>query len=284
LSRRYSASKYYLLYSCVLFSLQAVLLQTQPKTLYYMHMYVDFHTHIHSYVNYDAVSEIIRQNKIISVGCSVDRESYELTKRLAQSNRFIIPTFGIHPMHSDTIKTFCEIDSLLNESKIIGEIGLDNCWFKNIDLKVQEKVFEYILDHCNKYHKYCVIHTKNAEKRVLDILSNYPGAKPVIHWYDGPVDVYEKMLERNYSSTFGCEVYYSEHIKELLRITPDNRILSETDNPESEKWLGGNTDSPELIKRVVKDISEVKKINLEEMGKIIYDNSLAIFRESGVMK
>ena len=124
-------------------------------------MFVDFHTHIHSYQKVDEVSNSIKNSKIISVGCSIDINSYMLTKEIAKKNEFIIPTFGIHPMCSNKIVNFYEIDSFLSDSKIIGEIGIDNCWCKNIDAKQQEKVFEYILDHCNTHEKYCVIHTKD---------------------------------------------------------------------------------------------------------------------------
>ena len=239
-------------------------------------LYVDFHTHIHSYPDMEAVSKEIAQHKIISVGCSMDIASYIATRKLAEDNPYIIATFGIHPKHSGKVTTLSDLDKYLESSPIIGEIGLDDCWCREVLPAVQERVFEYILDHCNRMRKYCVIHTKDAEKRVLDILENYPGAKPIIHWYDGSADVFKKMLERGYYTTFGCQVLYSDHIKELLRMTPLELILSETDNPDSEKWLGGTDDSPLLIRRVVQDIAAVKNMDKNECRKLIYENSMKI--------
>ena len=157
-----------------------------------------------------------------------------------------------------------------------------------INLNAQEwQVFEYILDHCHRNRKYCVIHTKDAEARVLEMLKSFPDAKPIIHWYDGPVDIFKKMLEKGYYTTFGCQVLYSDHIKELLKMTPMEQVLSETDNPDSEKWLGGTDDTPLLIQRVVRDIASVKGISESACCKTIYGNSrkiLARIRSSRLLK
>ena len=249
--------------------------------------YVDFHTHLHAYPDHSQVAEEIGEHKIITVAASMDIESYKATKRIAQGSPWVIPTFGIHPEKSDTVTSLASLDTYLDESPIIGEIGLDECWCRQVPLPVQEKVFEYILDHCHRKRKYCVIHTKDAEARVLEMLKSFPDAKPIIHWYDGPADIFRKMLEKGYYTTFGCQVLYSDYIKELLKMTPMEQVLSETDNPDSEKWLGGTDDTPLLIHRVVRDIAAVKGISESACCKTIYGNSrkiLARIRSSRLLK
>ena len=238
--------------------------------------YVDFHTHLHAYPDHSQAGKEIREHKIISVAASMDIASYQATKEMVKDNPWIIPTFGIHPKYSGSVVSLSDLDAYLEDSPIIGEIGLDECWHADVPQAVQEKVFEYILDHCHRKRKYCVIHTKDAEARVLEMLKSFPDAKPIIHWYDGPADIFRKMLNKGYYTTFGCQVKYSEHIKELLRLTPEEQILSETDNPDSEKWLGGTDSSPALIHRVVRDIAEVKGISESVCRKIIYGNSREI--------
>lgn len=238
--------------------------------------YVDFHTHLHAYPDLGQMVKEIREHQIISVAASMDIASYLATKEMAKDNPWIIPTFGIHPKYSGSVVSLSDLDAYLEDSPIIGEIGLDECWHADVPQAVQEKVFEYILDHCHRKKKYCVIHTKDAETRVLEILENYSSAKPIIHWYDGNADIFKKMLEKGYYTTFGCQVLYSDHIKKLLKMTPLDQILSETDNPDSEKWLGGTDDSPFLIHRVVRDIAEVKALDVDECRQIIYANSMKI--------
>ena len=51
---------------------------------------------------------------------------------------------------------------------MIGEIGMDFYWAKNVSKSAQEKVFRYILEHCHNHKKFCLIHTKGAEKEILE--------------------------------------------------------------------------------------------------------------------
>ena len=238
--------------------------------------YVDFHTHLHAYPDPSQVAKEIGEHKIISVAASMDIATYQATKRIARGNLWIVPTFGIHPERSGAVDSLSSLDPYLDESPIIGEVGLDDCWCRQMPLPVQEKVFEYILDHCHRNRKYCVIHTKDAEARVLEMLANFPDAKPIIHWYDGPSDIFKKILDKGYYATFGCQVLHSDHIKDILRMTPMEQVLSETDNPDSEKWLGGTDDAPMLIHRVVRDIATVKGISESACRRVIYKNSMKI--------
>ena len=245
-------------------------------------MLIDWHTHLSDYKNIHYAIDIINQHNIVTIACSMDIESYKETLVCSKNNNLIIPTFGIHPAKSNLVTQLDSLDELLETSKIIGEIGLDNFWVKDIPQKIQENVFEYILHHCNHERKFCVIHTKGAEKRVLEILQNFPDCKPIIHWYNGPKDIFDQCIKRRYYLTFGLELHYSQYIKELLKQTPLELILSETDNPESENWLGGNSDSPLLITRVVQDIARVMNKTPEEIENEIWLNSLKILQESGI--
>ena len=98
-------------------------------------------------------------------------------------------------------------------------------------------MFHCMLDHCERTGKYCVVHTKGAESRIADILADFPHAKPVIHWYDGPDSPYDVFLSRGYMQTFDYEVRYSDHIKALLARMPLEFLLFETDNPTREVFL-----------------------------------------------
>ncbi len=245
-------------------------------------MYYDFHTHIHQYEDNDPDLLQIEQHQIISIASSMDIESYTKTKTIARGNRFIVPTFGIHPFNADKGYVRQEIENLLDDSKIIGEIGLDYYWAKHICRKMQEELFEIFLEHCNSTNKYCIIHTKGAEKRVLDMLDNYPKAKPIIHWYHGPKKHYKRIIERNYKCTFGCELKYSRYIRKLVTYTPNELLLCETDNPESDTWLGGSRKDPLLIKDVLMEIAKAKKMDFEEVKTIINTNSKAILDECGI--
>ena len=246
-------------------------------------MLIDFHTHLDFYKSEELEEQLAEFSGTI-VAAAVDEKSYlanvaisNHTKTTARACR-IIPTFGIHPNRADenaallddpaTIRRF---DKYLSDSPVIGEIGMDFCWSK-CTRKNQEKVFRWFLEYCNKKGKACVIHTKDAEQEVCDILLDYPNARPVIHWYDGPEDIYREFIRRNYMQTFGVETIRSPHLQKLLRFTPPELLLLETDNPDSEPWLGGNRNDVGLIERVYNEIAGLLGMSRPTLEKLIEEN------------
>jgi TatD DNase family protein len=268
-------------------------------------MYIDFHTHLYAYADTEKLEKTLsQQNDLISVSAAVDEPSFFKTKQIADSIAKctgraytgpaavpaagcgvprIIPTFGIHPAEAARYAgRLSTIEPLLAESPLIGEIGLDFFWVQDVPAHIQERVFLYQLDHCEKTGKYCVIHTKSAERRIAAILKDFPHCKPVIHWYDGDESVFRDYLSRGWPVTFGCETRYSPHIRQLLGLVPEPLLLAETDNPTGEPWLGGTDSSPALIRRVYSDIASGLGRSVEAVTEIINANSLRILREAGI--
>ena len=223
-------------------------------------MIIDFHAHLDWYENKNQLFFELEKFSGIIVASSVDLDSYkanlQIKSKCQKSTCKIILTFGVHPENAEKYASqLWLLDDALNQSKMIGEIGMDFCWSKNVSKIAQEEVFRYILNHCHKNNKFCVIHTKGAEKEISKILLEYPNAKPIIHWYNGPENIYKDFLERGYFQTFGCETCRNPFLQHLLKITPKNLILAETDNPTAEPWLGGWDISINFIEKIYSFLS-----------------------------
>ena len=246
-------------------------------------MLIDFHTHLDFYKSEELQKQLSEFSGTIMTA-AVDEKSFLANVAIFQKAQItapsshIIQTFGIHPNRADenaallddpaTIRRF---DKYLSDSPVIGEIGMDFCWSK-CTRKNQEKVFRWFLEYCNKKGKACVIHTKDAEQEVCDILLDYPNARPVIHWYDGPENIFREFIRRGYPQTFGVETIRSPHLQKLLRLTPPELLLAETDNPDSEPWLGGNRSDVALIERVYDEIAGLLGMSRPALEKIIEEN------------
>lgn len=248
-------------------------------------MIVDFHTHLDCYKDSLSLEKQLSSFDGIIVSASMDESSYQKNLLIAENAKKrgfkakIVPTFGIHPANAEKeCGNLSSCKNLLEKSKIIGEIGMDFCWHKDVPPLAQEKVFRFFLEHCDENQKYCVIHTKDAEEKICRILEDYKNAKPVIHWYDGPEEIFDEFVSRGYFETFGCETSRSEHIQKLLKKMPQNLILAETDNPDSEPWLGGSDNSVFLIKRIYSDIADTLALPLEKTAEIINRNALGILQ------
>ena len=246
-------------------------------------MIIDFHTHLDFY-NRRELEQQLAEFSAIFIAAAVDEKSYlanvaisNHTKTTARACR-IIPTFGIHPNRADEnapllddSATTQRFEKYLAQSPIIGEIGMDFCWSK-CSRQNQENIFRWFLEYCNKTKKACVIHTKDAEQEICNILTDYPHARPIIHWYDGPEDIYREFIRRNYMQTFGVETIRSPHLQKLLRLTPPELLLLETDNPDSEPWLGGNRNDVGLIERVYNEIAGLLGMSRPALEKLIEEN------------
>lgn len=256
--------------------------------------FFDFHTHLDFYSekDFDLMTSCIIESKIKVYSASVNIESFNknemikekiikkaeeqgLEKRTAEN--LVSVTFGVHPSYCKNLpvkenEAIKLLTPYYEKSCIISECGLDFYWEKECSRETQLMHLLIALDIADRNKKVIVLHTKGAEKEILQVLNDFPGARPVIHWYDGPENIYKQFIERGYPQTFGCELKYSEAIRNFLKMTPRNLVLPETDNPTGEPWLGGTDSSPLLIKRIYEDISQVWKTDLEETCLILNEN------------
>ncbi|MFP4497469.1 MAG: TatD family hydrolase, partial [Vulcanimicrobiota bacterium] len=198
-------------------------------------MLLDIHTHIERYkgsYKKTALKEI-RKLGILSISNSVDLPSYEDNRELAEKNPLIIPSAGIHPINADYyINKFEEIETAVNSSLFVGEVGLDGkipgdkTHFDN-----QKKVFEFILKRAKELDKPVIVHCREAEEETYEMLKRLKLERVVIHWYSGPIETYIKMVRRGFKFSIGFMVLHSDFIRVIARRINREQLLIETDNP-----------------------------------------------------
>jgi TatD DNase family protein len=141
----------------------------------------------------------------------------------------------------------------------------------------QREVFELFLAAARDQDRIVIIHTKGAEREALDILDGYALPRVIIHWYSGPLDVLRDMIERGFYFTVGGEVGLSEEIREIARMIPWDRLLTETDNPGGPESYLGRPGTPALILDIVKSLAEVRKVPAGELAVAIRSNLANLF-------
>ncbi|MFW9877009.1 MAG: TatD family hydrolase [Candidatus Thorarchaeota archaeon] len=241
-------------------------------------MLIDTHAHLNLYLYKRFGSEIksiikeIEQNKILTISNSMDITSYRINKKISKSSSYIIPSFGIHPWTANKyVNKIGLIKKMINKNNMIGEIGLDFFFIKDKNkYPGQRKIFKLFLSECKD--KIISIHTKGAELEVLDLLEEFGNTRVIIHWYQGDINILKKMIKLGCYFTIGPEIHISDHIKKIAKIIPNNRLLTETDNPGGTNSLFGKKGSPILIKEVVTELSNVKGKTAEEIEKQVQMN------------
>jgi TatD DNase family protein len=231
-------------------------------------MLVDAHAHLDRYGDLlpEALAQIER-HRILTVAVAMDVESYQRSLVLARGSPYIKPTFGIHPWQAPRYcERLGELDQYLQQTPLIGEAGLDFHWVEDRDTyPCQRTVFEHQCDWARRLGKVMNLHTKGAEREVLDALRQFKLSKSIIHWYSGPTALIEAYLAAGAFFTIGVEVLMSAAIHEIARIVPVERLLVETDNPGGWEWLSGSQGMPEIILRVRDKVAELKAMDSGEL-------------------
>ena len=247
-------------------------------------MLVDAHAHLDRYPDEllaPALAEI-RRASILTIATAMDLSSYERAKAIAARCPLVVPAFGIHPWNAPVYSDELRDQSLrraLDEALLFGEIGLDRRFVPNARTHpAQRAVFELFLAAARDQGKLVNLHTSGAEEEVCQLLERFGRPAAIVHWYSGPADAFARLLELGALFTVGVEVHFSPHIQALARIIPDDRLLTETDNPEGMEWLTGTPGMPLLVTDVVGKLAELRGTNPEGIVQTVEQNLFRLMR------
>jgi TatD DNase family protein len=220
-----------------------------------------------------------------------DLESCKSGLEVAQQDSKIIAAIGIHPHHAldhsieEYIKFFEE--NLPNENiKAIGETGLDyfrlnknSEEFKKIQ-QAQHSLFELQIKIALDHDLPLIVHVRddqeNAYWETLEILKKYPKLKFVLHCASGPLKYIKEALDIGAYIGFDGNISYknTDDLKEILKNTPQDKILIETDSPYlPPQGYRGQVCEPWMVTEVAKYIEENFQVNLDA----VLENSKKFF-------
>jgi len=165
--------------------------------------------------------------------------------------------------------------------KAIGEIGLDYYWDKTHAEK-QKDLFIKQINLANKHKLPIIIHMRDATNDTYEIIKEHkdkdlPG---VMHCYSGSWEYVKNFTDLNlYISLAGPVTFKNAHSpKEIAKKIDLNKLLIETDAP----YLApvphrGKTNESKNLKYIVKEISELRGVNVETIEEATYNNTVKLF-------
>jgi TatD DNase family protein len=242
-------------------------------------MLIDAHAHLDKYGDLlDEALDQIRQRRIFTIATAMDLPSYFQLQTIAERLDLVLPTFGIHPRRApEYADRLGALSRHIEQSPAIGEIGLDFHWVEDSSqYPVQLKVLEYFLAAAREQKKFVNLHTKGAERKILDLLERYEIRRAIIHWYSGPLDILRAFVQFGAYFTIGVEVLYSDAIRTIAKEVPNHLLLTETDNPGGLKWLKGVVGMPTEIDKVVAAVAEVRGVSSTVVAQTVHENFLRL--------
>ena len=128
-----------------------------------------------------------------------------------------------------------------------------------------------------------VIHTREAEEDTKAILKNFSQtlkSKGVIHSFTSTIDLAEFVLSEGFYIGFNGIITFkkAENVQEVVKMTPIDRILFETDAPFlTPVPHRGKENAPFYLPFIASKVAELKNLNLEELKTQVLTNSLNCF-------
>lgn len=224
--------------------------------------------------------------KFITAGYSL--ESSKKAIEISKKYEYIYTIIGVSPNDipedEQTIKEqIKKLEKLYkNNEKVvaIGEIGLDYYWNKD-NSKLQKVAFREQINLANKLELPIVIHTREAVQDTLDILKkNNVNKKGIFHCCPLNRELVKEALKLGFYISFAGPITFknSKNANEIIEMVPEDRILIETDSPylSPEPNRGKRNDSRN-VRYMAQKIADVKRIDIEEIAKITYENAKNIF-------
>jgi len=236
---------------------------------------IDAHAHLDRYEReIKSVLKEISQNKIFTISNSMDLPSYRRNLEISEICEFVLPTFGVHPWNApDYAGRLGDIKDAVEKSPMIGEIGLDFHYIEDPShYPDQRRVFEFFLAAAKDQDKIINLHTKGAEREILDLLIRFEIPQVIIHWYSGPLNVFHELVDYGAYFTIGIELAHSKHIITIAEKLPLDQLLTETDNPDGIQWLTGEPGMPLQIRNVVQELAVLKGMTTDTMTQAVQSN------------
>jgi TatD DNase family protein len=216
--------------------------------------------------------------RMMAIGTGNGPPDLEAALRLARQYDFIYATVGVHPHDAAKAmpETFAALEALAAETKVlaIGEIGLDY-HYDFSPREVQRDVFIQQLNMAGRAGKPIVIHTREAWEDTLLMLREHWSGSGIIHCFSGGPAEARQALDLGFYLSFGGVLTFpkAEALREAARMTPEGRLLVETDAP----YLApvprrGKRNEPAFIVETARRLAEVRGVAPERIAEVTAGN------------
>lgn len=228
-------------------------------------MYFDTHFHLDLVKDPLGTVKQIEQQRIYTFAVTNLPAVFSYTEQLCAGSKYVRAALGYHPelapQYPDQLDLFAD---LLDRTRYIGEVGLDNLKKNPPDYQIQKRIFTKIVEMCAaKPNKILTIHSRRAVPDVLAIIGNsFPG-RIILHWFSGSLKEMELALSNGCYFSINLNMIQSQKGKDLINALPSNRILLETDGPFT--CIEGQPCLPTASKLIADYIASVKHIGLPDL-------------------
>ena len=250
---------------------------------------IDSHCHLNFKKlseNFENIINNSKKNNISSIlSINTKPEDFQDHLNLIKNYNSIYLSYGLHPsdvqsMNQIELQNF---DQYCNNEKVIGigETGID-LYHSDQFLKEQTQVFETHIEASIKHSLPIIIHQRNSEKEIVDILKNYKSnnLKLIFHCFTGSNQLLNFCLENNYYISISGIITFknASSLRDIIKDAPLDSILIETDSPFlAPEPMRGKKNEPSFVKFTAEKLATIKNISNDNLIKTTSTNFDRLF-------
>lgn len=259
---------------------------------------IDAHTHLDACGADDAdgVRAIVDRAQAVGVGAVVtiadDLESARWVTRAAEWDPRVYAAVALHPTRAGALteQARAELEQLAQQPRVvaIGETGMDLYWPGRLEgcaePAEQRDAFAWHIDLAKRTGKPLMIHNRDADAAVLDVLAAEGAPDTVIfHCFSSDAEMARICVDAGWVlSLSGTVSFKNAHaLREAARLIPPDQLLVETDAPFlTPHPFRGAPNEPYCLPYTVRALADVLDRPAGELAARTASNAERVYRLS----
>ena len=221
-------------------------------------------------------------NYLVNIGATLDSSSAACA--LAVKYKQVYASVGVHPHDADSFNQEAEDKlrelALSNKVVAIGETGLD--YYRNLSSEEHQlHAFSRQVKLAKDLNLPLVIHSRQADEQVVQVLKNAMPVRAVIHCFSGDEGFLRVCLDLGFFISFTCNITYkkAQGLRDMVKLVPLDRLMLETDAPYlSPEGFRGKRNEPMQVKLLAETVSLIKGSSVEEIADNTTKNAKGFFK------
>lgn len=252
---------------------------------------VDAHTHLDACgaADADGVRAILDRAAAVGVTAVVtiadDLDSARWVTRAAEWDQRVYAAVALHPTRADALTDAAraEIERLSAHPRVaaIGETGMDLYWPGRLDgcaePDAQRAAFAWHIDLAKRTGKPLMIHNRDADAEVLDVLRAEGAPDTVIfHCFSSDAAMAHTCVDAGWLISLSGTVSFrnARDLREAVPLIPAQQLLVETDAPFlAPHPYRGAPNEPYCLPYTVRALAELVDAPAEELARVTTDNA-----------
>ncbi|MDD2839519.1 MAG: TatD family hydrolase [Rickettsiales bacterium] len=258
-----------------------------------MNYLVDSHCHLNmleeekGILISEAIDKANQNNVRIINNISTEIKEFDKVFKVTEKYENVYATIGVHPsMITNVVNTLNLLLEYSKKEKVIafGESGLEYAE-DSIDKDKQKKNFEIHIEACRKTGLPLVIHSRNADSDMIDILKNEMKNgefRFVLHCFSSGKELCWTGLDLGgFISLSGIITFKNANeLRDIVKDVPLNRIMLETDSPFlAPTPFRGQINQPAYVKNIAEYLVDFLKLDYNIIQSNTTKNFIELFNK-----